>query len=90
MSGLGLPHAPRYIAGMYRVKVEDDEIVVTNPTNDWFVSYRRTLGIKGLRVTDVVTDRKAGVSERARFLGEAFSKATGRARKLGWVEWCSG
>src|SRR5262245_59242049 len=67
---------------MYRVKVEDDEIVVTNPTNDWSVSYRRTLGIKGLRVTDVVTDRKAKVSDRAAFLGEAFSKATLRALKL--------
>jgi hypothetical protein len=69
---------------MYRVNVEDDEIVVTNPTYDWFVSYRRTLGIKGLRVTDVVADRKAGVSERSKFLAEAFSKATLRARKLGW------
>ena len=68
---------------MYRLKVEDDEIVVTNPTNDWSVSYRRS--IKGLRLTDVVTDRKAKVSERAVFLGEAFSKATVRARKLGWV-----
>jgi hypothetical protein len=57
---------------MYRVKLEDDEIVVTNPTNDWFVSYLRTLGIKGLRVTDVVIDRKTGVSERARFLGEGI------------------
>jgi len=37
------------------------------------------------RATNIVTDRKAQVSERAVFLGQAFAEAIERARKLGWM-----
>jgi hypothetical protein len=91
-----LPRAPKgfiisaaatYIAAMssVRVKVVDGEIVVTDPATEWWVSYRHSTGMNGLIATQVVTDPKAKVSERAVFLGQAFGKATERARKLGWI-----
>jgi len=68
-----------------RVNVVDGEIVVTDPATEWSVSYLHSSGINSLIATHVVTDRKAKVSERAVFLGLAFSKAIERARKLGWI-----
>jgi hypothetical protein len=60
-------------------------IVVTDPTTMVGV-----LGIRpaltGLIATQVATDRRAKVSERAVFVGLAFGKAIERARKLGWSE----
>jgi hypothetical protein len=49
------------------------------------VSYRHSTGTNGLIATHVATDLKATVSERAVFLGLAFSKAIDQARKLGWM-----
>jgi hypothetical protein len=69
---------------MYRVTVEDGEIVVTNP-DEWRASYRYSEGVNGLVAVDVVTDAKAAVSERSKFLAAAFRKAADRARKLGWM-----
>jgi hypothetical protein len=68
-----------------RVKVVEGEIIVTDPTTEWWVSYRHSPSTNGLIATQVATDRKAKVSERAVFLGLAFGKAIERARKLGWM-----
>jgi hypothetical protein len=68
-----------------RVKVVEGEIIVTDPSTEWWVSYRHSTSTNGLIATQIVTDRKAKVSERAVFLGQAFGKAIERARKLGWM-----
>jgi hypothetical protein len=68
-----------------RVKVIEGEIVVTDQATEWSVSYRHSASTNGLIATHVATDRKAAVSERASFLGLAFSRAIERARKLGWM-----
>jgi hypothetical protein len=41
--------------------------------------------MNGLIAVQIVTDRAAKVSERSKFLAEAFRKASDRARKLGWM-----
>lgn len=68
-----------------RVKVVEGEIVVTDPATEWWVSYRHSTATNGLIATNIATDRKATVAERAVFLGQAFGKAVERARKLGWM-----
>lgn len=73
------------VARKIKVTVEESEIVVTDPKTDWRVSYRHSTGVNGLVATQVVTDRKATVSERSKFLAEAFRRANERARKLGWM-----
>lgn len=67
-----------------RVKVEEGEIVVTDPKTDWRVSYRHSPALSGLRATEVTTDRAAKVSDRSKFMADAFRLASNRARKLGW------
>ena len=67
-----------------RVEIVESEIVVIDPRTEWSVSYRHVPALKGLRATQVTTDRKAKVSERSRFMAEAFRLASHRARKLGW------
>ena len=49
----------------------------------WFGREKSSYSFHG--ATNIVTDRKAKVSERAVFLGHAFGKAVERARKLGWM-----
>jgi hypothetical protein len=41
--------------------------------------------VNGLVAVQVVTDSKAKISDRAKFLGQAFGAACNRARKLGWM-----
>jgi hypothetical protein len=41
--------------------------------------------VNGLVAVQIVTDAKAKVSERARFLGQAFGAACAKARRLGWM-----
>jgi hypothetical protein len=67
-----------------RVRVDDGEIVVTDPKTEWRVSYRHSSGMNGLVATQVVTDRKAPSLERSQFMAAAFRAAAMRARKLGW------
>jgi hypothetical protein len=67
-----------------RVRVYDEEIVVTDPKTEWRVCYRHSSGMNGLVATQVVTDRKASSLERSRFMAAAFRAAAERARKLGW------
>jgi hypothetical protein len=85
--GLGLSPAVPYIPDMssVRVRVEAGEIIVTDPQTDWRASYRHSKSMNGLIAVQVVTDRAAKVSERSKFLAEAFRKASDRARKLGWM-----
>jgi hypothetical protein len=67
-----------------RVRVEDGEIVVTDPKTEWRVSYRHSSGMNGLVATQVVTDRKSPSLERSKFMAAAFRAAAARAKKLGW------
>jgi hypothetical protein len=68
-----------------RVRVEAGEIIVTDPSNEWPASYRHSKSMNDLIAVQIVTDRAAKVSERSKFLAEAFRKASDRARKLGWM-----
>ena len=70
---------------MYSVTVDDDEITVTDQATEWFVSYRHSLAMNGLKATNIVTDRTATVAERGAFLAVAFGKACDQALKLGWI-----
>jgi hypothetical protein len=67
-----------------RVEVVEGEIIVRDPATEWRASYRHSKSMNGLIAVQVVTDRAAKVSERSKFLAEAFRKASERARKLGW------
>jgi hypothetical protein len=67
-----------------RVKVvEGESSSPTRPPSGLFPTGIR-LAPMGLIAT-LAIDRKAKFSERAAFLGLAFSKAIERARKLGWM-----
>jgi hypothetical protein len=68
------------------VKVIDGEIVVTDPATEWWASYRHSVATNCLVATNVVTDPKAKVSERAVFLGQAFAKPS--SERASWGGWC--
>jgi hypothetical protein len=63
-----------------KVEVEEGEIVVTDLATEWRVSYRHSKGVNSLVATQVVTDAKAKVSERSKFLAVAFRKASDRVQ----------
>jgi hypothetical protein len=70
---------------MVKVKVEGVEIIVTDAATEWWASYRHSPANNGVVATQIVTDRAAKVSERAKFLGQAFGVACAKARRLGWM-----
>jgi hypothetical protein len=72
------------VARKIKVTVEESEIIVTDPKMDWRVSCRHSTGVNGLVAVQVVTDRAAKVSERSKFLAEAFRKAS-EAGAEGWL-----
>jgi hypothetical protein len=64
---LGLLIAAPYIGHMsIRVKVEEGEIIVTDPTTEWFVSYL---------ATHVATDRKGNSLRAGRFPRAGFRQS---------------
>lgn len=68
-----------------KVTVKEGQIVVTDHVTDWRAAYRRSPALKTIIASEIVTDRKSAVSDRSKFLAEAFRKASERARKLGWM-----
>ena len=70
-----------------KVRLVDDEIVVTLPGTSYFVTYYKMIGSPGLlakRIADTDDPRipRMRVSE---FLAKAWKLANDKARELGWL-----
>jgi hypothetical protein len=68
-----------------KVNVEGAEIIVKDAATEWWASYRHSPANNRLVAVQIVTDRAAKVSDRAKFLGQAFGVACAKARWLGWM-----
>ena len=67
-----------------RLRLWDDEIVVTLPGTIFAVSYRKSTGSSGLVTCSLTDDREIPIST-ADFLAHAWRLANDKARELGWI-----